>query len=187
MKAEKHIPGVQSDVIVVDDMNGTPVTILGVAAVNNSGEAANSVVEVVGSNARLFWFGLNRDNKLPNSYTYTVDDEFNRRSFRDSAGSAGTYAGTYYFDALSTAAQGSHFGQQEANGDLAGRISIPGGTSASHKFSVRFDSVPVCLASPLSDPGKTSWWVSASTAALTVNLSPPARMTFTYHCFGNPN
>lgn len=186
VKAEKHIPGAQNDVIVVDNMNGTPVTILGVAAVNNCGEPANSVVKVVGSSARLFWFGLNRDNNLPNGYTYTVDDEFNRRYFKDSAGSAGTYAGTYYFDALSTATAGSHFGQQQADGDLAGRISISGSTSASHRFSVPFDSVPVCLASPLSDPGKTSWWVSASPAAVTVNLTAPARLEFAYHCFGNP-
>ena len=86
MKAEKHTKGRQSDVIVVDDMNGTPVVIMGVAAINNSGELANSVVKVVRSNARLFWFGLNRDNDLPNGYTHKVDDEYNRGSFKDLPG-----------------------------------------------------------------------------------------------------
>jgi hypothetical protein len=187
VKAEKHTKAMQNDVIVVDNMNGTPVTILGVAAANNSGEMANSVVKVVRSNARLFWFGLNRDNAFPNGYAYTVDDELNRRTFKDSAGSAGTYAGSYYFDALSTASPGSHFGQAEPNGDLAGELSIHGGTSASRTFSRPFSSSPVCLASPLSDPGKASWWVSASTTAVTVNLTAPARLEFAYHCFGNPN
>src|SRR6202158_5668297 len=57
VKAEKHRKGRQNDVIVVDDMNGTPVVLMGVAAVNNSGELANSVVKIIRSNARLFWFG----------------------------------------------------------------------------------------------------------------------------------
>ncbi len=187
VKAEKHRKGRQNDVIVVDDMNGTPVVIMGVAAVNNSGELANSVVKIIRSNARLFWFGLNRDNRLPNGYTYTVDDEFNRRSFKDSAGSAGTYGGSYYFDALSTAAPGSHFGQAEANGDLASKISIAGSASGSHTFSSPFSSAPVCTAAPASDPGKTTWWVTTTASAVTVSLSTPARITFTYQCFGNPN
>jgi hypothetical protein len=187
VKAEKHTKGRQNDVIVVDDMNGTPVVIMGVAAVNNSGELANSVVKIIRSNARLFWFGLNRDNDLPNGYTHTIDDEFNRRSFKDSAGSAGTYGGSYYFDALGTAAPGSHFGQAEANGDLAGKISIDGAASGSHAFSKPFSSTPVCTAAPASDPGKTTWWVATTASAVTVSLSTPARITFTYQCFGNPD
>lgn len=187
VKAEKHTKGRQNDVIVVDDMNGTPVVIMGAAAVNNSGELANSVVKIIRSNARLFWFGLNRDNDLPNGYTYTVHDEFNRRSFRDSAGSAGTYGGSYYFDALSTAAPGSHFGQAEADGDLAGKISIAGAASGSHAFSKPFSSIPVCTAAPTSDPGKTTWWITTTASALTINLSTPARIVFAYQCFGNPD
>ena len=187
VKAEKHTKGRQNDVIVVDDMNGTPVVIMGVAAVNNSGELANSVVKIIRSNARLFWFGLNRDNELPNGYTHTIDDEFNHRSFKDSAGSAGIYGGSYYFDALSTAAPASHFGQAEANGDLAGKISIDGAASRSHAFSKPFTSTPVCTAAPTSDPGKTTWWVTTTASTVTINLSTPARISFTYQCFGNPN
>ena len=187
VKAEKHLPGTQNDVIVVDTLNGAPVTILGVAAVNNSGEAANSVVKVVGSNARLFWFGLNPDNALPNGYAHTIDDQFNRRRYSDSAGSAGTYAGSYYFDELSTASPSSHVGQAQANGDLAGRISVDGRASESHKFSTPFGSTPVCTVAPTSDPGKTTWWVTTVPSSVTVNLSTPARITFAYNCFGNPN
>jgi hypothetical protein len=187
VKAEKHTRGRQNDVIVAGNMNGTPVVILGVAAVNNSGELANSVVKIIASNTRLFWFGLNRDNRFPNGYTYTVDDEFNRRSFKDSAGSAGTYGGSYYFDALSTAGPGDHFGQAEANGDLAGKISVAGGASGSHTFSKPFSSLPVCTAAPTSDPGKTTWWVTTTASAVTVSLSAGGKITFTYHCFGNPN
>jgi hypothetical protein len=187
VKAEKHTKGRQNDVIVVDNMNGTPVVLMGVGAVNNSGELANSVVKVIRSNARLFWFGLNRDNNLPNGYTYTVDDEFNRRSFKDSAGSAGTYGGSYYFDTLSTAAPGSHFGQAEPDGDLAGKISIAGNTSGSHTFATPFSSAPVCTAAPTSDPGKATWWVTTTANAVTINLSTPVRIVFAYQCFGNPD
>jgi hypothetical protein len=187
VKAEKHTKGRQNDVIVVDDLNGTPVVIMGVAAINNSGELANSVVKIIRSNARLFWFGLNRDNAFPNGYTYTIDDEFNRRHFKDSAGAAGTYGGSYYFDTMSTAAPGSHLGQAEANGDLAGKISIAGSASGSHTFSSPFTSAPVCTVTPESDPGKTTWWVTTNTAAVTVSLSASTKITFTYHCFGNPN
>jgi len=187
VKAEKHTKGRQNDVIVVDNMNGTPVVVLGVAAVNNSGELANSVVKIIRSNARLFWFGLNRDNDFPNGYTYTVHDEYNQRSFKDSAGSAGAYGGSYYFDALSAAAPGSHFGQAEADGDLAGKISIAGAASCSHAFSKPFSSTPVCTAAPTSDPGKTTWWVTTTATAVTISLSTPARMIFTYQCFGNPD
>jgi len=187
VKAEKHTKGRQNDVIVVDNMDGTPVVILGVAAVNNSGEVANSVVKVIRSNARLFWFGLSRRNVFPNGYTYTIDDEFNRRHFKDSAGAAGIYGGSYYFDAVSTAGPGSHFGPAEANGDLAGRISIVGVASGSHAFSRPFSSIPVCTAAPTSDPGKTTWWVTTTSNAVTINLSTPARIIFTYQCLGNPD
>lgn len=187
VKAEKHTKGRQNDVIVVDDLNGTPVVILGVAAINNSGEIANSIVKVVRSNARLYWFGLNRDNGYPNGYTHTIDDEFNRRSFKDSAGSAGTYGGSYYFDTLSTAAPGDHFAQVDANGDLAGKISIVGTSSGSHTFSRPFSSIPACTATPTSDPGKATWWVTSTTHTVTINLSTPARMIFTYQCIGNPD
>lgn len=187
VKAEKHTKGRQNDVIVVDDLNGTPVVIMGVAAINNSGELANSVVKIIRSNARLFWFGLNRDNAFPNGYTYTIDDEFNQRHFKDSAGVAGTYGGSYYFDTMSTAAPGGHFGQAEANSDLAGKISIAGSASGSHTFSSPFTSAPVCIATPESDPGKTTWWVTTNASAVTVSLSAATKITFTYHCFGNPN
>ena len=187
VKAEKHTKGRQNDVIVVDDMHGTPVVIMGVAAVNNSGELADSVVKIIRSSVHLFWFGLTRDNHLPNGYTYTVHDEFDGRSFKDSAGSAGTYGGSFYFDMLSTAVPGSHFGQREANGDLAGKISIAGSASGSHAFSTPFTSTPVCTAAPTTDPGKTTWWVTTTANAVTINLSVRESLTFTYHCFGNPN
>jgi Pectate lyase superfamily protein len=187
VKAEKHIPGRQNDVIVVENMNGTPVVVIGLSANNNSGELANSLIKIVGSNARLSWFGINGDNKNPNGFRYFVNDTYNKRNFTASAGTSGTYAGSYFFDALNAAWAGSHFGQAESNGDLAGTISISGSASAAHRFATSFNAPPVCTVSPTSDPRDVKWWVVPSQRDFTIHLSAAATITFNYQCVGNPN
>lgn len=77
IKAEKSVTGKQNDVIVLDNMNGTPVSIIGLAATNTTAEAANSGVKVITSNCRLFWTGVN----VSDDYTYNIDDQFNSRTF----------------------------------------------------------------------------------------------------------
>lgn len=82
---------------------------------------------------------------------------------------------------------GRHLAQPSANGDLAGRISISSSTSGTHSFSTAFSSSPVCTASPTANPGALTWWVTAGTGSVTVNLSASGTITFNYVCAGNPN
>jgi hypothetical protein len=82
---------------------------------------------------------------------------------------------------------GSHLNQLAANGDLGGRISISGAINGSKTFGAAFALPPVCVVSPTSNPGTTSWWVTTSTSAITINLSAPGTLTFDYTCHGNPD
>ena len=82
---------------------------------------------------------------------------------------------------------GQHLTAFAANNDLAGKITITAATNASLTFAKAFTSAPVCVAAPTSNPGATTWWVSTSTTAVTVNLSASSTITFNYICAGNPN
>lgn len=81
VKAEKHTPGKQNDVILLDRMNGSPVVILGVGAQNTSGEPADAIVRVNGSAALLYYFGLSHDK----NWTYTINDTVEHRQLPNSA------------------------------------------------------------------------------------------------------
>ncbi len=72
-------------------------------------------------------------------------------------------------------------------GGHVGQISISSAASGSQSFGSSYNSAPVCVASPTSNPGSTTWWVTTSTSSVTVNLSAAATLTFNYACFGNPN
>ncbi len=82
---------------------------------------------------------------------------------------------------------GQHLTAFASNSDLAGRITITAATNASLTFAKAFSSAPVCVASPTSNPGAATWWVSTSTTAVTVNLSASSTITFNYVCAGDPN
>jgi hypothetical protein len=82
---------------------------------------------------------------------------------------------------------GSHLNQLSTDGDAAGRISISGAINGSKLFSMPFTSPPACVASPTSNPGTISWWVTTQTTAITINLSAPSTLTFDYTCHGNPD
>jgi hypothetical protein len=85
VKAEKHTPGKQNDVILLDRMNGSPVVILGVGAQNTSGEQADAIVRVEGTSALLYYFGLSHDK----NWAYTINDTVAHRTLPNSA--AGLY------------------------------------------------------------------------------------------------
>jgi hypothetical protein len=85
VKAEKHTPGKQNDVILLDRMNGSPVVILGVGAQNTSGEPADAIVRVDGSAALLYYFGLSHDK----NWAYTINDTVAHHQLPNSA--AGLY------------------------------------------------------------------------------------------------
>ena len=81
-----------------------------------------------------------------------------------------------------------HLNQNSANGDIAGTVSLSSATSASHTFSVTFNSAPICVLTPTSDPGSGQrYWVTTTATTVTANVSAAATITFNYHCTGNPN
>jgi hypothetical protein len=81
----------------------------------------------------------------------------------------------------------SHLNQLISNGDLAGRISISNGVTGTKNFGQPYALPPVCVVSPTSNPGATSWWVATTTAEMTIRLSAPSTISFDYTCHGNPN
>ena len=82
----------------------------------------------------------------------------------------------------------SHLNQSAANGDVAGTISLAAATSASHTFSAAFNSAPICVLTPTSNPASSlRWWVTATTANVTAHTSASATIAFNYQCVGNPN
>jgi hypothetical protein len=85
VKAEKHTPGKQNDVILLDNMNGSPVVVLGVGAQNTSGEQADAIIRVDGRSARLFYLGLSHDK----NWAYTINDTVSHHALPNSA--AGFY------------------------------------------------------------------------------------------------
>ena len=72
-------------------------------------------------------------------------------------------------------------------GGQVGQISISAATSASHSFGTPYQSTPVCVVSPASNPGSVTWWVTSSKSSVTVTLSASATVTFNFSCFGNPD
>lgn len=102
--------------------------------------------------------------------------------------------GSEYFRVNSTGnitlASAAHLNQAVANQDVAGTITVStSASSASYSFIQHYGSAPVCMVSPTSNPGSVTWWVTATTTAVTVNTSanPSASLTFNYICIGNPN
>jgi hypothetical protein len=203
VKSERSVPGRTTNVIVLDNMNGAPVTILNVGAEDSlpPPDTANSVIEVASGTVNLAWFGVNADaaggpgSSYFGNYPYLVRDLAGGRDFPNVPGNmAGTWnpAGYGSFNAISvstrelTLAPGGHLSQGAANADAAGKISIADATSGSRRFSRAFNSAPSCVAAPTSDPRGVTWWVTSTASAVTVNLSAPGAITFTYQCFGNP-
>ncbi|MGH9406223.1 MAG: hypothetical protein ACRD3D_10360 [Terriglobia bacterium] len=91
-------------------------------------------------------------------------------------------AGNFVLDSL-----GGHFDSSASNSDAAGEIAVSSSTSSSHTFSSAFSAPPVCVLTPISNPGGLTWWVTTTTASVTVNISAAATITFNYICMGNPN
>jgi len=74
-----------------------------------------------------------------------------------------------------------------ARKNLRGTISVSAATSASVTFTTVYQAAPVCGLTPTSNPGTLTWWVSATTTAVTAHVSASATISFSYICVGNPN
>ncbi len=82
--------------------------------------------------------------------------------------------------------QTSHLIQPSGKNDIAGTISLVDAGSGSFSFGSSYAGAPVCTASPTSDPGAVSSWVTSTSSAVTVHVSAPATIVFNYTCVGNP-
>jgi len=63
-----------------------------------------------------------------------------------------------------------HHDQLGVNSDSGGILSVRGGTSTARKFSSPFHVSPAYVATPLADPGGTSWWITASPTDMVIHL-----------------
>lgn len=82
---------------------------------------------------------------------------------------------------------GAQLDQGAAN-RWAGTVSITADVTGSLTFATSYAAAPVCTVTPTSDPGSgVRYWVTSSPAAITVNTSSTATLTFNYICVGNPN
>jgi len=88
---------------------------------------------------------------------------------------------------------GAHITTPTANMDLAGTITVPANSYATHTFSNNpsFSSPPVCVATPVVGQGGTWWFIYVPSGGkytsfnLYSNFS--SSVQFNYICVGNPN
>ena len=124
---------------------------------------------------------------LGDSATHTAQLALNGGSFIPIPQLAGDLGGTGSAPQV-VATHLGHLNQTAANGDVAGTIAVSGATSASHTFTLAFNSAPVCVLTPVSQPASgVSWWVTASATSVTAYVSSSSTITFNYLCSGNPN
>lgn len=101
-------------------------------------------------------------------------------------------------NALGSVLIGGHLGQQSvvsppsSNQDLAGQITITNGnTDNTYSFANAFNSPPVVVVTPTSDPSSDilTYWVTSTTNDFTVNVqvTPGTSVTFNYVVIGNPD
>jgi hypothetical protein len=89
-------------------------------------------------------------------------------------------------------ALGGHLNQKVGSGggvDAVGGLTIlTGNTFTSAGFRVPFSNIPVCVVTPVQDPG-TRYWVTATTSEILIHIPGPASfdLTLNYICVGHPN
>lgn len=98
-------------------------------------------------------------------------------------------AGVSFFENkayITTAGTGEfvHVGNANGGSDLAGTISIHSAAAGSFTFGEAYAAAPKCVASPTTNPGSMTWWVTATPQDVTVHLSGPATIEFNYICAG---
>ncbi len=91
---------------------------------------------------------------------------------------------------IGVGSSGLHVSTASPNTDFSGQISLSNQSSNFHSFSgsPAFTYPPVCVVTPTSNLGATTWYVTVTATTLTVSLSSgTATVTFNYFCVGNPN
>jgi hypothetical protein len=76
----------------------------------------------------------------------------------------------------------AHINTGSLSGDLNGTISLSSSATGAHTFATAYAFAPNCTVTPSSDPGALTYWVTTTTGAVTVHLSAPGTLTFSYLC-----
>lgn len=80
---------------------------------------------------------------------------------------------------------------QTIGGNAFGVLTIPFGSqqSASEVFRTPFNNLPVCVVTPLRDPGTRYWLGSIGNGSFSIEIPGPANfeVSFNYICVGNPD
>jgi Pectate lyase superfamily protein len=92
-----------------------------------------------------------------------------------------------YIDGGFNVVAGGHENRTAANSDTAGTLTITSSSSGTKTFAPAYSNAPACVASPQSNLGTTTWWVTTTASAMTINLSVSSTASFFYSCTGNPN
>jgi hypothetical protein len=77
----------------------------------------------------------------------------------------------------------NHLNSQQE--DLAGQLTINGGTSTSFTFSTTYTNAPIVVVTPTSDPTAIGgYWVTSTNTGFTINMKNSGTMAFSYHVIG---
>jgi hypothetical protein len=153
--------------------SGTPAVILETFSPGTTG----TIVDYSGgAEFQHAWLYLDSNRTMQTAFGYT------RNASSGVAGLAFFAAKAY----ITTNGVGEflHIGNANRGSDISGSIAIRGSASGSFTFATAYSEAPKCVASPTSNPGPVTWWVTATERAVTVNLSAPATIGFNYICSG---
>jgi hypothetical protein len=96
--------------------------------------------------------------------------------------SGGAYAGQSDM-ALGSLSIFNHLNSQQE--DLAGQLTINGGTSTSFTFSTTYTNAPMVVVTPTSDPTAIGgYWVTSTNTGFTINMKNSGTIAFSYHVIG---
>lgn len=104
----------------------------------------------------------------------------------DFYGDTGLTPGATYSPTKRLSIVGTHINTNNNLPDFTGQITVSSATTGTHNFTNAYTQPPLCVITPVSDPG-SRFWVTTTTTGVTANLSTTGSVTFGYVCVGTPN
>ena len=168
--------GHYNTILSVGDSNfpsGVPAVILGVHTPGTLG----TVVDYAGGDGfQNAWRYLDSNRTLQTPLGYT-------RNASSSVAGLAFFVNKAYITTAGSA-EFQHVGNVDRSADLSGAIAINSSAQGSYNFAAPYSQAPRCVASPTSNPGTNSWWVTSTPKAVTIHLASPASIEFNYICSG---
>jgi hypothetical protein len=154
-------------------VSGNPAVALGI---NKPATVGVVVDNVGGSDYGNGWRYMDSNRTLQTAFGYT-------RNAASPVAGLSFFANKAYIT-TSGNAEFTHLGNANNSSDLSGAIAIHGAASGSFNFAEAYATAPRCVASPTSNPGSVTWWVTSTAKDVTVHLSAAATIEFNYICAG---